>query len=116
MQEIHYDVEKAIDYAFVEGKFVMDFLSYLKVKNCRRIDAQEFKKSITAKNIKQLAEELEIYLQGGQTEEAKYIREAYGHLSKPDARKIKNYLLGFINACDDFVKMKNARKSKRRPK
>jgi hypothetical protein len=116
MEETFYDVEKAIDFAFKEKKFVMNFYSYLKVKNARRIDAQDFKTSNVATNIRTLAEELNLYLQGGQTEEAKQLREAYGHLSKPEARKIMNYILGFISDCDVYIKEKNARKSKRKPK
>ena len=94
----------------------MDFFSYLKAKNARRIDAQEFKQSVTANNIKSLALDLELYIQGGQSEEAKILREAYGYLSKPEARKIMNYILGIINDCDAFIKSKNARKSKKRSK
>lgn len=116
MNETFYDVEKAIDFAFKEKKFVMNFYSYLKVKNARRVDAQEFKKSVAADNIRNLSQELNLYLQGGQDETAKQLREAYGHLSKPEARKIMNYILGFISDCDRYVKEKNAKKSKRKPK
>lgn len=112
MEEVFYDVEKAIDFAFKEKKFVMNLYSYLKVKNVRKIDAQRFKQSHTAINIKTLAEELSLYLDGGQTPEAKQLREAYGHLSKPEARKIMNYILGFIDDCDKYIKDKNAKKRK----
>jgi hypothetical protein len=116
MEETLYDVEKAIDFAFKEKKFIMNFYSYLKVNNARKIDAQNFKSSTTANNIKTLAEELDLYIQGGQTDSAKQLREAYGHLSKPDARKIMNYILGFISDCDQYIKDKNAKKRRRRPK
>jgi hypothetical protein len=113
MEEVFYDIEKAIDFAFKEKKFVMNFYSYLKVKNARRVDVHDFKQSATAKNIQGLTEELELYVQGGQTDSAKLFREAYGHISKPEARKIINYLLGFINDCDRYIKDKNAKKKKR---
>lgn len=116
MEEAFYDIEKAIDYAFVERKFVMNFYSYLKVKNARRIDAQTFKESLTARNIKNLAEELHLYIDGGQTNNAKMMREAYGHISKPEARKIENYLLKFITDCDQYIKDKNAKKGRRSTK
>lgn len=116
MEETFYDVEKAIDFAFKERKFVMNFYSYLKVKNARKIDAQNFKDSTTARNIKTTAEELDLYIQGGQSDTAKQLREAYGHLSKPEARKIMNYILGFISDCDQYIKDKNAKKRKRRSK
>lgn len=113
MEEVFYDVEKAIDFAFKERKFIMNFYSYLKVINARKIDAQRFKQSSTAINIKTLAEELQLYLEGGQSSDAKQLREAYGHLSKPEARKIMNYILGFIDDCDRFIKDKNAKKRRR---
>jgi hypothetical protein len=116
MDEVFYDIEKAIDFAFKEKKFIMNFYSYLKVNNARRIDAQNFKSSITANNIKTMADELDLYIQGGQTDSAKQLREAYGHLSKPDARKIMNYILGFISDCDQYIKDKNAKKRRRGPK
>ena len=116
MEETLYDVEKAIDFAFKEKKFIMNFYSYLKVKNARRVDAQEFKKSLTAENIRSLAQELNLYIQGGQTEDAKQLREAYGHLSKPEARKIMTYILGFIDDCDKYVKDKNSKRPRRKPK
>lgn len=110
MEETFYDVEKAIDFAFKEKKFIMNFYSYLKVNNARKIDAENFKSSKAADNIKILAEELDLYIQGGQTDTAKQLREAYGHLSKPEARKIMNYILGFISDCDQYIKDKNAKK------
>lgn len=116
MEEVFYDVEKAIDFAFKERKFVMNFYSYLKVKNARKIDAQTFKSSNVVTNIKSLAEELDLYIQGGQSDNAKQLREAYGHLSKPEARKIMNYILGFISDCDQYIKDKNAKKRKPRYK
>jgi hypothetical protein len=116
MEEVSYDVERAIDFAFKEKKFIMDFYSYLKINNARKVDAQNFKNSVAANNIKVLASELDLYLQGGQTETAKQIREAYGHLSKPEARKIMNYILGFILDCDRYIKDKNAKRPRKRSK
>jgi len=113
MEEVFYDIEKAIDFAFKEKKFVMNFYSYLKVKNARKIDAQKFKQSLTAENIKILANELSLYIEGGQTSDARQLREAYGHLSKPEARKIMKYIIGFIDDCDKYIRDKNARKGKR---
>ena len=115
MEEYFTDIEKAIDFAFCEGKFVMDFYSYLKIKNARRTDAQDFLNSVTKRNITELVEDLDIYLGGGNTELNKIIREAYGHIPKPQARKIRNYLVGFIDAANQYIKDKNA-KSKRKPK
>ena len=40
--------------------------------------------------------DLEDYLEGGNDAEHKQLREGYGHLGKPEARKIKNYLYGIL--------------------
>jgi hypothetical protein len=103
MTEIYNDVEKAIDFAFSENKFVLDFYSYLKVTETRRIDAQEFLKSSTAKNLDTVIKELEEYLEGGQDPFHSYLREAYGHLSKPFARKIKTYLETIISDAQRYI-------------
>ncbi len=62
------DVEKAIDYAFSEQKFVMNFYQYLKGKEAKRAEAKQFLESSTAINLKFLVEELDEYLEGGQDE------------------------------------------------
>ena len=49
---------------------------------------REFIQSSTATNINGLVSELDGYIKGGN----KQLREAYGHLGKPHARKIKNFL------------------------
>ena len=92
---LYYDVERAIDYAF-EGKFILDLYQYLKVNNAKRRLAEEFISSSTANEISELVSELEEYLEGGQDSNHKQLREAYGHISKPQARKIKEYLHGIL--------------------
>lgn len=92
---IYYDVERAIDYAF-EGKFILNLYQYLKVNNAKRRQAEEFISSSTANELNDLVLELEEYLEGGQDSNHKQLREAYGHISKPQARKIKEYLQGIL--------------------
>jgi len=92
MEEYYFDVEKAIDYAFSEQKFVMNFYQYLKGKEAKRAEAKQFLESSTAINLRFLVEELDEYLQGGGDDIHKQLREAYGYLSKPFARKIRKML------------------------
>lgn len=113
MEECSTDIEIAIDFAFREGKFVMNFYNYLKAKNARKVDAQSFLNSVTKQNIIEVIQDLDIYLQGGNSELNKLIREAYGHIPKPQARKIRNYLYSFIDDAHRYIKDKNA-KSKRK--
>lgn len=92
---LQYDVEKAIDFAF-QGKFILNFYQYLQSNNAKRRHAEKFIDSATAASINSLILELDEYLQGGQDPEHKLLREAYGHIPKPQARKIKEYLYGIL--------------------
>ncbi len=89
--DAYFDVEKAIDLAF-EGKFVLNFYDYLKTKSAKRCDVESFIESTTANNISNLIMDLDEYLEGGQDNNHRQLREAYGYISKPQARKIRNYL------------------------
>ena len=99
--EVYYDVEKAIDYAF-KGKFILKFYDYLKIKGTIKKQVEEFIGSTTASNINEVVMDLDTYLEGGSDNEHKQIREAYGHLSKPEARKIRNYLYGILEDAQKY--------------
>ena len=110
--EVYYDVEKAIDYAF-GGKFVLKFYDYLKVKGILKREVEEFIESKTALNISEIVSDLDTYLEGGSDNQHKQLREAYGHLSKPEARKIRNYLYGIL---EDAQKYNHDKRKGRRKK
>jgi hypothetical protein len=93
--EVYTDVEKAIDYAF-NGKFVLKFYDYLKIRKTKRSEVNEFIQSSTAIEIGDLVNDLEEYIEGGSDDIHKQLREGYGHIPKPQARKIKNYLCGIL--------------------
>jgi hypothetical protein len=93
--EMYYDVEKAIDMAF-DGHFVLKFYDYLKVTNAKRREVVEFIESSTAAEINDMVMELDEYLQGGDDSNHRQLREGYGHIPKPQARKIKNYLYNIL--------------------
>ena len=112
LQEVCNDVEKAIDYAF-NGQFVMKFYDYLKVRKAKRTEVEEFIVSNTAHELNDLVTELEEYLEGGSDEMHKQLREAYGHISKPEARKVKNYL---YNILEDAWRYSNDKRPGRRKK
>ena len=94
-QEILTDVEKAIDYAF-KGQFVLKFYDYLKISGTKRIEVEKLIESSTANEISDLVGDLDDYLKGGADEVHKQLREGYGHIPKPQARKIRNYLFGIL--------------------
>jgi hypothetical protein len=103
--EVYYDVERAIDLAF-DGHFVLKFYDYLKIKNAKKKEVDEFIESKTAENINNVVLDLEEYLKGGSDEEHKQLREAYGFVSKPEARKIKNYLFNILQDASRYSKEK----------
>ena len=111
-QEIYSDVEKAIDYAF-NGQFVMKFYDYLKIRGTKKVEVEEFIESSTAHEINNLVMELEEYLEGGSDGAHKQLREAYGHIPKPTARKIKEYLYGIL---EDAWKYNHDKRRGRRKK
>jgi len=111
-QEIYEIVEKAIDFVF-EGKYYLNLYQLLELKKSPKSTANKFLESSVADEIKNLVNELDEYLEGGQDEQHKQLREAYGHLGKPQARKIMNYLQGFL---EDARRYSNDRKPGRRRK
>lgn len=110
--EIYSDVEKAIDYAF-NGQFVLKFYDYLKVRGTKKVEVDEFIESSTAANISEVVMDLDTYLEGGSDNLHKQIREAYGHIPKPQARKIRNYLYSIL---EDAWKYSHDRKPGRKKK
>lgn len=113
--EIYYDVEKAIDYAF-DGQFVLKFYDYLKIRGAKRVEVEEFIVSNTASEIADLISDLEEYLEGGSDYNHKTLREAYGHIPKPQARKIKNYFLDILEDAKKYVYDKRPGRRKKQTK
>ena len=110
--EINFDVEKAIDYAF-NGKFILKFYDYLKIRGTKKVEVEQFIESSTASEINNLVMDLDDYLEGGSDEVHKQLREGYGHIPKPQARKIRNYLYGIL---EDASKYNHDRRPGRRKK
>lgn len=94
--EVYEVVEKSIDDAFLQHRFRLKLYDYFKVIKATKKDADEFIISSTSKEIKDLIFELNEYLKGGQDDQHKLLREAYGHIPKPQARKIKVFLEGIL--------------------
>jgi hypothetical protein len=110
--EVYYDVERAIDYAF-KGQFVLKFYDYLKIRGAKKVEVEEFIESATANEISNLVMDLDDYLEGGSDEIHKQLREGYGHIPKPEARKIRNYLYGIL---EDAWKYNHDKRPGRRKK
>ena len=111
--EMYDIVEHTIEYAF-KGKFMLNMYEYLKSVKATKRDVSEFIDSPTALEINSLILDLEDYTEGGNDSQHKQLREGYGHIGKPEARKIRNYLYELLQ---DAWKYEQERKPgrKKRP-
>ncbi len=89
-------VEHAIDYAFEKGRFQLRFYDFLKYRKTTKAEVDAFISSSTAAELSDLVLQLEEYIKGGNDSDHKQLREAYHHIPKPQARKIRNYLYSIL--------------------
>ena len=94
--DIYVAVDKAIDEVFKNDRYVLNLYQLATGLRLKRKDMSEFLHSSVAGELKNLVLELDEYLKGGRDSHHQQLREAYGHISKPKARKIRNYLYGMI--------------------
>ena len=105
-------VEHAIEYAF-EGKMQLKFYEFLKWRKTTKAEVDAFLQSSTAHELSEEVLELTEYIKGGRDSNHQQLREAYGHIPKPQARKIKNYLASIL---EDAVRYSYERRPGRRKK
>ena len=111
--ETVYDmIEHAIELAF-DGKMQLKFYEFLKYRKTKKEEVESFLHSSTAKEISDQIIELQEYIKGGADNDHKQLREAYGHIPKPKARKIQAYLGGIL---EDAVRYRHDRRPGRRKK
>ena len=104
MEDIYTIVDKAIDIAFEESKFHLKFYDFMKSCKTTGIGAKEFNQSSTAKELNELINDLSEYIKGGKDGEHQVLREAYGHIGKPNARKLKAYFNGILEDAQRYEK------------
>ena len=105
-------IEHALELAF-EGKMQLKFYEFLKYRKTTKAEIDAFLHSSTAKELADEVVELREYIRGGKDSEHKQLREAYHHISKPQARKIMNYLGGIL---EDAARYSYDRRPGRRKK
>ena len=111
--ETVYDmIEHALELAF-EGKMQLKFYEFLKYRKTTKIEIDSFLNSSTATELVNEVKDLQEYIKGGKDNQHQQLREAYGHISKPQARKIMNYLGRIL---EDAVRYSNDRRPGRRKK
>ena len=111
--EVYDMIEHAIDLAFFKGNLQLKFYDYLQYRKTKKSEIDEFLNSSTAAELESIIVDLEEYIKGGPDGEHKQLREGYGHIPKPEARKIKNYLSKIL---DDAKRYSYDRRPGRRKK
>ncbi len=109
-EEIYYILEEAIELAF-KGQFVVKLYDYFKVRGVTKAEADQFLNSSTANEIGSLIVELGEYIKGGNDSDHKQLREAYHHIPKPQARKIRDYLACIL---EDAIRYSNDKRRGRK--
>ena len=105
-------IEHAIEYAF-EGKMQLRFYEFLKSRKTTKIEVDSFLRSSKARELADEVLELKEYIKGGRDSNHQQLREAYGHIPKPKARKIMNYLGSIL---EDAARYSYERKPGRKKK
>ncbi len=116
MDEIYYDLQQAIDFAFVQNKYVLNSFSYLKVKDVRRVDAQELLRSSLVQELYSYITDLNLYLKSGQHPDVLYAEEAYGFLSRADAKRISTYFDNIIEGIKKYIQERKGATKKPKPR
>mgnify|MGYP003155386944 CR=1 FL=1 len=111
-EEVYYVLEESLELAF-QGKFVVRLYDYFSVRGVTKTEADQFLRSSTANEIGSVIVELNEYIKGGTDSNHKQLREAYHHIPKPQARKIRDYLTSIL---EDALRYSNDRKRGRRKK
>tara|TARA_B100001996_G_scaffold66605_2_gene48323 strand:+ start:4637 stop:4996 length:360 start_codon:yes stop_codon:yes gene_type:complete len=102
-EELYTLIDRAIDEAMFNQRFMFKMYDYLKSSKWTRKATGELIDSSSMGELKQEVTDLNAYIKGGDT----YIREAYHHIPKPKARKIRDYFQSMI---DDASRYYDTRK------
>jgi len=111
LEELYDLINEAIDNAFRDEKYDLDFYTCLQATNCKRNIIKEFIDSNLGVAIKHQIEELHLYIVGG--EQYVFIQESYDWMGKHRAQKTKNYLNQII---EDAKRYEKSKRPGRKPK
>jgi hypothetical protein len=103
MDEILYTLQCAQDIAIKEKKYNLNMYVYLSNSQVKRIRAREVLRSSVIKEMTQTMLDINLSLKNGITEDILYAKEAYGYLSKPEARKIISYYENIIDGIKRYI-------------
>ena len=98
-------VEKVVDDAMFAHKHTFKMYDYLIHNNLTKKEIQEFLTGGTAQNIRCTLDDLDLIIEGGHS----YMKEAYPNWTKPEARKIRNYLYNILHDAEQYKQNKTRR-------
>ena len=84
---------------------------YFQSRGVTKAEADQFINSSTFHEIASLVTELTEYIKGGKDSNHQQLREAYHHIPKPQARKIRDYLACIL---EDAVQYSNDKRRGRK--
>ena len=109
-EEVYYILEESLELAF-KGQFVIKLYEYFQSRGVTKAEADQFLNSSTAHEIADVVVELDEYIKGGNDSDHKQLREAYHHIPKPQARKIRDYLACIL---EDAIRYSNDKRRGRK--
>ena len=98
-------VNKAIDIAFTQQKYNLNFYEYLRSEKYNKEEIIQFNTSSLYTAMNHQVEELDIYLNGG--EKYDFIKEAYNWMGKLRIQKLRDYLKNIMEDAKKFERSKN---------
>ncbi len=96
-EELYTIIDRAIDEAMCNGRFLLNMKSYLQGNKWTRKQTGELIESSSMGELKQVSDELSQYIARD-----KYMTEAYNSLPKPQARKIRKYFQSLIDDANEY--------------
>lgn len=104
IENLYTIINDAIDCAFTQEKYNLNFLNYLKTEKFKRDDVISFINSTLGVALQDQVDEIDLYINGGP--EASYVKESYSWMGKPRARKIRNYLNKILEDAKEYEQSK----------
>ena len=96
-EELYTIIDRAIDEAMFNGRFLLNMKSYLTGNKWTRKQTGELIESSSMGELNGVVNELSQYIARD-----KYMSEAYGNLPKPQARKIRKYFQSMITDAKEY--------------
>lgn len=110
MDDVLYTLQCAQDIAINERKYNLNSYVYLRNSKIKRLDAQRILRSPVIRELTGTILDINLSFKNGKEPEVLYAREAYGHIPRPEARKIVSYYENIIDGIKRYIAEKKGGK------